>query len=84
MIQSVKSEKGQVIIEAVLLLIIFTGLWIGISTKIKNQRWMKTLIEDGPWPKLNGMIESGVWETNKQAQHLHPNNLDRSSSKKEP
>jgi hypothetical protein len=77
------STKGQVIIESILLLVIMMGLWGYLSKTFKEGAYMKKLMQDGPWPRLSGMIESGVWEPPSKAKSLHPNNLARGASKKE-
>lgn len=77
------NPKGQVIIEAILLLVVMVGLWAYLSKVFMSSNYMRTLMADGPWPRLSGMIESGVWETPSKAKRLHPNNLDRGASKKE-
>jgi hypothetical protein len=76
-------QKGQVIIEAILLIVIIMGLWVFLAKTFNSSQYMKKLMQDGPWPRLSGMIESGVWETPSKAKSFHPNNLDRGASKKE-
>jgi hypothetical protein len=76
-------QKGQVIIEAVLLIVIMLGLWVSLSKTFIEGKYMKKLMQEGPWPRLSGMIEAGVWESSSRAKRLHPNNLDRGASKKE-
>jgi hypothetical protein len=77
------NQKGQVIIESILLLVVFMSLWVYFAKLFNNSNLMRSLMADGPWPRLSGMIESGVWETPSKAKTLHPNNLDRGASKKE-
>lgn len=81
--KKLRSSKGQVILEAVLLMVIMLGLWKFLSNQFIESNYMKKMMQDGPWPRLSGMIESGVWEKASSARAQHPNNLARAASKKE-
>lgn len=77
-----KSQRGQVLIEAVLLLTLVVGLWSAFSNYAKQQKWFENIIT-GPWDTMSGMIESGVWKPSKKAQAEHPNNFNRVVSYRE-
>jgi hypothetical protein len=81
--KKLNSSKGQVVIEAILLTVMMLGFWVYLSKTFISSQYMKKLLQDGPWPRLSGMIEAGVWETPSKAKPFHPNNLDRGASKKE-
>ena len=70
------SQKGQVLIEAVLLLVLMVGLWGAFSRYAKQQKWFESVV-GGPWQSMRGMIENGVWDEPKKAQAKHPNNFNR-------
>ncbi len=76
------SEKGQVIIEAVLLLTLIVGLWSLFSKIAKQSKWFESMA-NGPWATISGMIENGVWVQEKKAQTLHPNHFSRVVSLRE-
>lgn len=76
------SQKGQVLIEAVLLLTLIIGLWSLFSRTAKQAKWFESMIS-GPWTTMSGMIENGVWESEKKAQAKHPNHFTRVVSYRE-
>lgn len=71
-----RSSKGQVLIEAVLLLTLVVGFWSVFSKAAKNGKWFSKMV-DGPWESTSGMIETGVWRPAAQARPAHPNNFNR-------
>jgi len=75
-------QRGQVIIEMVLLLVLMIGLWGTFSKFAKQKKWFESLVS-GPWQNMAGMIESGVWEPPQKAISKHPNNFNRVVSLKE-
>jgi hypothetical protein len=76
------NNKGQVIIEAVLLLTLVVGMWGLFSKYAKQKKWFESLV-NGPWQTMSGMIETGVWETPNKARAKHPNSFNRVVSLKE-
>lgn len=80
--EKLRSQRGQVIIEAVLLLTLGLFLWHGFSKYVSNSGWFSKMI-NGPWEQMAGMIEFGVWETPRKAKAMHPNRFDRVVSLKE-
>lgn len=74
-----KNEKGQFLIEAVLLMVLSIGLLTVGLRLLRDGNIMSNLIS-GPWQKMAGMIESGVWDTADKAAAKHPNQRARSLS----
>ena len=71
-----RNSKGQFAIEAVLLMVITVGLFAAATTQLREKQILAKLIE-GPWKKVAGMIETGVWEDPKTSQSKHPNQANR-------
>ncbi len=76
------SNKGQVMVEAVLLITLFVALWSVFSKYAKEKKWFESLV-NGPWLSMSGVIENGVWENPKKSRTKHPNNFNRVISLKE-
>ena len=72
-----KNQKGQFAIEAVLLMLITIGALAWATNQIREGNYLAKLI-GGPWGKVSGMIECGVWSTPVKARPFHPNQLNRS------
>lgn len=77
-----KNQKGQVLVEAVLLLVLVVGMWSVFAKFAKQKKWFENLIS-GPWQTMSGMIETGVWQPPAQSRGKHPNNFNRVISLKE-
>lgn len=77
-----RSSKGQVLIEAVLLLTLLVGMWSLFSRYAKQKKWFDSLV-NGPWQSMSGMIETGVWDSPQKARAKHPNSFNRVISLKE-
>lgn len=78
----VKNQKGQVLVEAVLLLTLVVGMWSVFSKFAKQKKWFDSLV-NGPWQTMSGMIETGVWLPPQQSKPKHPNNFNRVISLRE-
>ena len=74
-----KNSKGQMTIEAVLLLSIFVAFFTIAQKFIKDQDWFGQLV-DGPWILVQGMIENGVWADASTGKSKHPNLFRRRAS----
>lgn len=74
-----RSNSGQFVVEAVLLMIVTISLIIYATKYARDNHWMANLIA-GPWKKVAGMLETGVWEDPSTAKGKHPNRLDRHRS----
>jgi len=75
----VRNNRGQFLIEAVLLMFISISLLLFGLRALKENKSMATLVS-GPWQKTAGMIESGSWRPAEEAATKHPNQIDRSLS----
>ncbi len=76
MIRHANNQKGIAIIEIVLMMIV--GLSVGqlVIKGLKDMNFAQTLIAS-PWPKLQGMIECGIWAPCRNQAGLHPNVFPR-------
>lgn len=77
----VRNNRGQFLIETVLLMVLTIGLFIGASNFLRDKKILSKMI-GGPWLKVSGMIEAGIWDAPDQARAKHPNQIDRSLSLK--
>lgn len=72
----IRNQKGQFLIEGLLLLIILMGVFVMFSQWVQETKQMSKLIS-GPWDKLAGMTENGVWEEPEASRKKHPNTYRR-------
>ena len=73
---SVSNNKGQFLIEGVLIMVLTTGIFMMAVNKLRDSKALSTMI-GGPWSKVSGMLESGVWDTPDAARKKHPNQTER-------
>ncbi|MBO9667302.1 MAG: hypothetical protein J7501_10880 [Bdellovibrio sp.] len=73
------NQKGQFVIEAVLLMVVMLSIFIASINALKDSKYLSKLVS-GPWVTVAGMIESGVWEPADAARKKHPNQFDRTLS----
>lgn len=73
------NERGQFVIEAVLLMVVSVGLLSFALKSLRDNDTMSKLVSE-PWQKVAGMIESGNWNTADVAAKKHPNQINRSLS----
>ncbi|MGE3973864.1 MAG: hypothetical protein AB7F59_04985 [Bdellovibrionales bacterium] len=76
-----KSSSGQVLIEAILMMVLFLAAGAFIAKKIREGEMLSQLAV-GPWSQLVGMIENGTWGGQKKTKEQHPNYLRRHISLK--
>jgi len=74
-----RNRKGQFVIETVLLMVLMIGTFAWATNQLREKQYLAKLIS-GPWVKVSGMIESGVWEAPDKARKLHPNQINRSNT----
>jgi hypothetical protein len=74
-----KNERGQFVIEAVLLMVVSVGLLMVGLRFLKDGNIMGNLVAS-PWQKVAGMIESGNWAPADAAAKNHPNQIDANLS----
>ncbi len=72
----IANEAGQMMIEALLLTIVMGAIAFTLTQKLKESKLAPNLVT-GPWEKVAGMAESGVWDPASTAQKKHPNNFSR-------
>lgn len=66
-----QKQKGQLMIEMILIMFIFLGITLFIQKTFSSQQVLSKLIES-PWSKLAGFMEAGVWASPKDARASHP------------
>ncbi|MDC0980321.1 hypothetical protein OAQ84_01155 [Bdellovibrionales bacterium] len=74
-------QDGQMILEAILILVILLGITLFISSRFKSDEIFASIISK-PWQSISGMIENGYWEPPAAARGRHPGHLDRHVSLK--
>ena len=74
-----RNERGQLTIEAILIMCIFTSIALYVSRYAKSEQLVAKVVE-GPWLPIRGMIENGVWEAGAKGMHDHPSMKHRHSS----
>jgi hypothetical protein len=72
-------QKGQFVVETVLLMVVTISLFMWGTDQLRSAKVMAKLFS-GPWGKISGMTESGVWEEPGAAQKKHPNQNYRSNT----
>lgn len=70
------SQGGQLIIEAILIIVVLMAVTFTIANFFKSQELIKQLIT-GPWQSLAGVIQNGVWGTPAATNASHPNGHGR-------
>ena len=74
-----KNQKGQMTVEAVLIIVLLVGLAAGVSSAFRSNEFVATLVSE-PWRQLSGMIQNGNWGSPDATRSDHPSSLDRHSS----
>ncbi len=74
-----RSQKGQMTLEAVLIMVIGMTFVTVASSEIKKKNIMGTLVAE-PWGYIQGMIQNGIWAQASAGQNDHPNNFGRRAS----
>jgi hypothetical protein len=75
----VSDQKGQFLVESILLMVVFLGIFIAGTKSLRENHFLSNLIER-PWAQVQGMIECGVWGPPKTACRFLPNQPKRSLS----
>lgn len=72
-----KNRRGQFVVEGILLSVILVGVLMLLTKKIREGKVVTKMVT-GPWTKVAGMTENGVWdEAGPAARKKHPNNFSR-------
>lgn len=77
--KTLANNKGQFVIETVLMMIVTIGFFIWGTNQLREGKFLAKLV-GGPWAKVAGMLEAGVWEAPEAARKQHPNQINRSVS----
>jgi hypothetical protein len=60
------------IIEYILIMVLLLGLATVAAREFRNNQFVANLVS-GPWLRLSGMIQNGVWLPQETSNRLHPN-----------
>ncbi len=69
-------QRGQFVLEGVLLMIVFIAIITMVGLFFKNNEILASLVQK-PWVVLSGMLENGEWMTPAQGQARHPSQHGR-------
>lgn len=72
----IKNQKGQFVIEAVLIMVLLMGLLTFFVKTFREQQLLAKLVES-PWEYTSGMIEGGVWAPPAEAKTKYPYQFKR-------
>jgi hypothetical protein len=67
-------ERGQITLEAILILAILTGVAVYSTKYMRSEKILASIVE-GPWLPVRGMIEDGVWKNAGDSKNYNPNLL---------
>lgn len=76
---SLRNQRGQVIIEYILMMVVMLTLSFMIQKFLKSSEFIQKLSIQ-PWGRLDGMIQCGVWKpcgVETKAPGMHPNTKER-------
>lgn len=76
---NVKTNYGQMTIEAVLILTMLLGLSTFVANEFRNNELLIKFVQ-GPWKQISGMAQNGTWGQPGATMADHPNNFNRSVS----
>ncbi len=71
-----RSQSGQQVTEAVLIMVVFMAFTFAVSTFFRNDEVLRKLVT-GPWVNLAGMLQNGVWQPIDRGAESHPNGHSR-------
>ena len=75
----IKNEKGQMIIEAVLIMALLLLAFRLLYNTVFGENFAEQLVQR-PFQRLSGVIENGVYGTPDQTRGAHPNHQRRQLS----
>lgn len=76
MSRHLRSQRGQGITEAILILVMMMGFTLFVARYLKNEEVFKKLVQ-APFQHLSGMLQNGIWAPPKVSSINHPNSHDR-------
>ena len=65
------SEKGQLVLEAILLMVLFLGVAVAVKNKFSEDNIIGSLAA-GPWASVSSMMSNGSWDKSKDEGEVHP------------
>lgn len=65
------NEKGQLVIEFVLLMVLVLGAVTLIKKQFSEKQILSQMIS-GPWASVSFMMENGTWDKKKSPDEAHP------------
>jgi hypothetical protein len=71
-----KNQRGQFIIEAVLMMIVFMGILALVTSWFRSQGVLGQLVQT-PWTNLAGMLQNGEWAARDKGTIYHPSQHNR-------
>lgn len=72
-LKSIQNNRGQFLIEAVLLVTLSLGLLVWSTRYFREKKIIAKAVE-GPWSRVSTMTESGIWAPNNATNiRNHPN-----------
>ena len=76
MSQAIHNQRGQLVIEAVFLMIVFLGIVALAAATLKKSEYIAHIVQ-GPWVNLSGMFQNGMWASPAAGQPFHPSTHPR-------
>ena len=70
------NQGGQMIIEAVLIIVLFVSFSALVANYFKKNELVRQMIS-GPWENLAGMLQNGIWSPAATGATIHPNSHNR-------
>ena len=75
------NQRGQFVIESVLLMVVMMGLFVTSMNTLREGKYLSNMVER-PWAEVQGMLECGVWGPPSKACKSLPGQLGRQVSLK--
>tara|TARA_B100001248_G_scaffold262582_2_gene259652 strand:+ start:5737 stop:5991 length:255 start_codon:yes stop_codon:yes gene_type:complete len=74
-------QSGQTAVEFILMSVVIITITLLIAREVRNSDMIASMVT-GPFERIEGMVENGVWLSPKKGKEMHPNYLKRSVSLK--
>ncbi len=71
-----KNNKGQVTVEAVLMVIVVLAVVTLVGDFFKSNEVFKKIVH-APWQSMSGMLQNGTWGPPSETNFAHPNRGDQ-------
>lgn len=72
-----RNQRGQFVVEGILLMVVLLGAMTFLTAKIRETGVVAQMVT-GPWEKIAGMTENGVWAApSDMTRKQHPNTYNR-------